>query len=152
LLLEACNSFKLLADQKGINFSVKTPGEAIVASVDTDSLQKILNNLLYNAFNYCRNNVEVTMSLSPETIGHFIIEVKNDGDLIPEALKEKIFEPFYRVKTTDNKAGSGIGLALSRSLASLHKGSIYFREGSERMNIFVLSLPLHQQVKSDKLI
>ena len=60
-------------------------------------------------------------------------------------MKDKIFEPFFRLKETQNKTGSGIGLALSRSLADLHKGNICLKEPGNAMNVFVLTLPLHQK-------
>jgi len=114
-----------------------------MAHVDIDSLQKILNNLLSNALNYCRSQVTIEL-LQPAAGNNFILEVRNDGALVPGELSEKVFEPFYRLAHHKDKGGSGIGLALSRSLAHLHKGSIRFRSGSD-MNVFVLTLPINQE-------
>ena len=60
-------------------------------------------------------------------------------------MSEKIFEPFYRLKETEKQKGTGIGLALSRSLAQLHKGTIVLKEAENDMNVFCLTLPLRQQ-------
>jgi signal transduction histidine kinase len=62
-------------------------------------------------------------------------------------MKEKIFEPFYRLKTEKQK-GTGIGLALARSLAELHKGTLNLKESNNGLNVFILCLPL-QQDKTD---
>jgi len=56
-------------------------------------------------------------------------------------MKEKIFEPFYRLKETAKQKGTGIGLALARSLAQLHKGDLFMKDPEEKMNVFVLRLP-----------
>jgi signal transduction histidine kinase len=56
-------------------------------------------------------------------------------------MKEKIFEPFYRLKGTNKQQGTGIGLALAKSLTELHKGKLYLKYSTEGMNIFVFCLP-----------
>ena len=77
--------------------------------------------------------------LSPgEESNFFTIEIKNDGYLIPYEMKEKIFEPFFRLKETEKQKGTGIGLALSRSLAQLHKGVLDLIEPVGNLNIFIL--------------
>jgi ligand-binding sensor domain-containing protein/signal transduction histidine kinase len=146
LLQERYNSFKPVADQKSISFPVSMPAETIVAFVDFDSVQKIMNNLFYNALMYCNKKAEI--KLYPIAAGDedFQIQFSNDGFLIPLEKKEKIFEPFYRLKQSQNKAGSGIGLSLTRSLVDLHKGSITLIEPGNGMNIFKLRMPLHQAV------
>lgn len=147
LLLERYASFKILAEQKNIILAILTPKVPVFANVDLDSLQKILNNLFYNALNYCQYKVEVTLFpiLNNENI--FTMEFRNDGYLIPLEMKDKIFEPFFRLKANQNKSGSGIGLALSKSLADLHKGNIFLKESENLMNVFVLTLPLLQNKK-----
>ena len=152
LVLERYSSFKPLADQKNIQFTITTPREAVVALIDTDAMQKILNNLIYNALTYCKAVVQIELYPAKETSTHFSIEVRNDGYLIPREMKQKIFQPFYRLKETQAKAGSGIGLALSKSLTDLHNGKIFlndFEEGAY-LNIFTLSLPLQQPTANKK--
>ena len=64
--------------------------------------------------------------------------------LFPD-MKEKIFEPFFRLKETEKQKGTGIGLALSRSLAQLHKGVLEFKESEDGLNVFLLTLPISQE-------
>jgi signal transduction histidine kinase len=50
--------------------------------------------------------------------------------------------PFYRIKETDAMSGTGIGLALARSLALVHNGELYVSQQSDGMNTFCLTLPI----------
>ena len=86
------------------------------------------------------------ISLLPLQVGNqsFSIEFRNDGFTIPYENRDKIFEPFYRLKETEKQTGTGIGLALSRSLTELHKGSLVLKESTDQLNHFVLTLPILQ--------
>jgi CheY-like chemotaxis protein len=79
----------------------------------------------------------------------FRVENRNDGFLIPADLQDKIFEPFYRIKETEKEAGTGIGLPLAKSLTLLHKGTLELKASSNGQNIFLLSLPMHQETEID---
>ena len=144
LLLERYSSFKTIAEQKNIDLTIDVPAEPVFAYVDTDALHKILNNLFTNALTYGKHKVGIKIYVDNETNGFFHIAFSNDGHLVPVAMKEKIFEPFFRLKETQNKPGNGIGLALSKSLATLHNGELYFKEPLNGMNTFIVSLPVNQ--------
>jgi signal transduction histidine kinase len=60
-------------------------------------------------------------------------------------MKEKIFEPFFRLKETIRQKGTGIGLALARSLVELHNGKLYLKDSKDGLNTFVLELPVHPE-------
>jgi signal transduction histidine kinase len=137
-------SFRPLAEQKNLLFNISAPAKDILAWIDTDAFTKILTNLLSNAVKYASSKVSLQiLPLKPED-SFFTIEVKNDGYLIPMEMKEKIFEPFFRLKETEKQKGTGIGLALSRSLTELHKGTLDIKEPKDNMNIFFIALPLNQ--------
>lgn len=156
VLKERFISFKTIAEKKKILMTLQLPVEPLTAFVDRDALQKILNNLFYNALSYGKKRVHIERC-SPH-LGFFEIRCSSDGNLIPEEMKEKIFEPFYRLKETSLQPGNGIGLALSRSLATLQGGALYLESPSEEIerkkknnqristpsafNTFVLSLPV----------
>jgi signal transduction histidine kinase/ligand-binding sensor domain-containing protein len=146
LLVERYASFKPLAEQKTLVLNLDVPAEPLFADVDIDALQKILNNLFYNALTYCKSRVDIQLLPLAPTDGRFTLEVRNDGYLIPQEMKEKIFRPFYQLKETQNKGGSGIGLALAKSLTDLHQGEIYLEDvaGESQMNVFILKLPVSQ--------
>jgi signal transduction histidine kinase len=77
----------------------------------------------------------------------FMIEFSNDGVLIPATMRERIFEPFYRIKENIKQKGTGIGLTLARSLTQLHQGKLYVKENTGTLNTFVLWLPLQPSIK-----
>lgn len=151
LLQERTTSFKPIAEQKKIKLHIQFPPTPVYAFVDIDSMHKILNNLFYNALSYGKRKATVKLFQTGDSnTGNFTIEFSNDGYLVPAEMKEKIFDPFYRLKETSLKPGSGIGLALSRSLAQLQNGELYFREHDKGMNVFVLRLPLNQNSVNPK--
>ncbi len=146
LISDAYVRFKPAAEQKRLSFTIDTP-PLFNAYVDTEAFNKIMSNLLDNAVKYAGQQVHIRMMTGDEQETSFKIEVANDGYLIPADMKEKIFEGFFRIKENGKQPGTGIGLALARSLAELHKGSLYLKEPAGSMNVFVLTLPVHQEIE-----
>jgi signal transduction histidine kinase/ligand-binding sensor domain-containing protein/CheY-like chemotaxis protein len=145
LLRELFSSFQPAAEQKNLNYLLDLPRMGLYAFVDPEAFRKILSNLLSNAVKYAKSHVTVRLLpfSSEDTIFH--IEVRNDGFIIPFDQGEKIFQPFYRLKETENEQGTGIGLPLSRSLAELHNGRLDLKQGDPSYNVFLLYLPIHQE-------
>jgi ligand-binding sensor domain-containing protein/signal transduction histidine kinase len=141
LLKNSYAEFKPSAEQKNIRFELETP-PVLLVRVDEEALKKIISNLLNNAIKYAQSLVLVSLNAHADQT--FSIIVKNDGYLIPYDMKEKIFETFFRLKATEMEVGTGIGLALSRSLAELHKGTLQLAPPENDMNVFELHLPVTQ--------
>lgn len=145
LLKETYLRFTSLAKQKGLEFTLQLPDEDLTGDVNQEALTKIISNLLNNGVKYAATYLHV--SLAVEGNGgdtRFCIRTVNDGTVIPDVLKEKIFQPFVRLDKEDKvTTGTGIGLALSRSLAELHRGSLVMEKGEET-NVFRLTLPVSQ--------
>jgi DNA-binding response OmpR family regulator len=104
-----------------------------------------VSNLLSNAIKYADTCADIRLMPFNSEDTHFTIRVKNDGYLIPEQMKDKIFEAFFRLQETEKQPGTGIGLQLSRSLTELHKGVLNLSMDDATMNTFVLTLPIHQE-------
>lgn len=151
LLEEASTGFSTLAEQKNIMYSLYLPKTTLFANVDVDAFNKIIYNLLSNAVKYAASKVEISLLTQTKDKRFFTIEVKSDGYLVPEELKEKIFEPFFRIRDAETQpaTGTGIGLALARSLAQLHEGSLVLELPQDEMNVFSLTLPV--QLKKETL-
>ena len=131
--------FQSSARQKSLTFSVEIPDE-LYASVDKEAFTKIISNLLTNAIKYAENYIRVRMSIAD---GQLLLSVSNDGQLVPPDMREEIFKPFVQYKggSLHMVPGTGIGLALARSLAELHGGSLNMVTNAED-NEFLLLLPL----------
>jgi ligand-binding sensor domain-containing protein/signal transduction histidine kinase/DNA-binding response OmpR family regulator len=145
LLDETYRSFQAVAEQKHILFRLELPPIPLFAYVDQEALKKILSNLCSNAIKYAETKAIVRLENFKSDDSLFTILTYNDGYIIPFDLKEKIFEPFYRIRETEKHPGTGIGLPLSRALAELHKGVLDLAYTENKMNVFVLSLPIHQE-------
>lgn len=136
--------FKPAMETENKLFSLDLPKEHFTGYVDREAFSKIISNLLTNAIKYSKQKITLQLSLLPDE-NKFVVLVSNDGFLIPESEKEKIFKPFYRLKETENMQGSGMGLSLARSLAEFHNGTLLYRHADDTMNQFVLTLPIKQE-------
>jgi signal transduction histidine kinase len=144
LLEETWLNFKPLAEQKNLSFTLEMSSVPVFAAIDTEAFNKILGNLFSNAVKYAGSAVHVYLFFT-EQASSFSIEIKNDGYLIPREMKDKIFEPFFRLRETEKQKGTGIGLALSLSLVQLHKGTLALQNNGGPMNSFVLTIPVQQE-------
>ncbi|HSN08106.1 MAG TPA: response regulator, partial [Hanamia sp.] len=147
LLKELFATYKPVTEEKKISFRLEMPRITLLAYIDPEAFRKILTNLFSNALKYAESYVTVRLLPFNSDDHLFYIEFKNDGYLIPDEMKDKIFEPFYRLKHTEKFAGTGIGLPLARSLAELHKGTLELKKHPDAFNLFLLSIPIHQETE-----
>ena len=141
VLRETYLRFTSLAKQKGLDFILELPQECFMADVNQEALTKIISNLLNNGVKYASTYLRISLETDEKA---FHIRTFNDGEMIPDTMKEEIFKPFVRLDKEDEvTTGTGIGLALSRSLAELHQGSLMMEKGEE-VNCFCLTLPVNQ--------
>jgi len=145
LLCEVYCDFKILAEEKSLDYTIELSKDYLPVYVDADAINKILFNLFSNAIKYAQKTVKIKLLPFKKADTFFIIEVENDGCLIPYELKEKVFEPFFRIKGTEAQKGTGLGLSLARSLAQLHTGNIELKQNGCDLNVFALALPVHQE-------
>ena len=145
ILRDTLARFSGLARQSGIRLELDTPEEDLYADIGEEAFTKIISNLVNNGTKYAATYLKV--ALEPLTDqDSFRITTENDGNVVPDALKEDIFKPFVRFRESGGDkitTGTGLGLGLSRSLAALHGGSLVMAPGME-LNIFILTLPLRQ--------
>ncbi|WP_207420115.1 hybrid sensor histidine kinase/response regulator transcription factor [Desertivirga brevis] len=120
-------SFKGLAATRNIHYMLIPIDKPIKVYFDKDQLEKVLFNILSNAFKFTPDNGKITVKLEvhKEVEREWVnIIISDNGKGIPEEFHEKLFENFFQVEGRDFSIGTGIGLALSKSIMELHKGSI----------------------------
>jgi ligand-binding sensor domain-containing protein/signal transduction histidine kinase/DNA-binding response OmpR family regulator len=155
LINEICYRFKPTADKSGIELIIEIPDGVIFAHIDREAVTKIVSNLLSNAVKFTRTHIRI--SLCEDHAGsHFIIRVEDNGEGISEKYKEKVFEPFFQIqpaKLSDQKPGTGIGLALTRQLVERQNGVIYIEDSLiDEGSVFVVTLPKLEGIPSNDVI
>jgi signal transduction histidine kinase len=102
-------------------------------------LRRAVRNLLENARRYGAGSITLTLSMNQDRA---LVRVCDRGPGVPQELRERIFEPFYRLPgATERDGGVGLGLALVKSIALRHGGTAYCEDRSEGGACFVLELP-----------
>lgn len=133
-------SFESMAERKGIHYQTHFPDKTIIAFFDKDKLDKIVCNLLGNAFKYTPQQGTVSVTIDGEE-NRLRISVDDSGPGIPKKELDKVFDRFYQVEGTEDK-GSGIGLALVKELVDLYRGQISVSSEPTKGTRFKVSLPM----------
>ena len=128
-----------------VNFRVVRLGKDFVAEVDSDRVKQVLTNLVANASRFAPAGSEVSLEI--EAVDRSLnIKVIDHGEGIPEPLRGKVFERFYRADNSRNRStgGSGLGLAIAKSIVTAHNGEIRAEETPDGGSTFVIELPTKQ--------
>ena len=134
-------NFRAACEQAGIGLVVDTPPLPAPAWVDRDMWEKVVLNLLSNAFKFTlRGEISVTLR---ETAGAFELSVRDTGSGIPADALPRMFQRFYRVDGAVGRSheGSGIGLALVQELVRLHGGTIDVKSQLGEGTQFTVCIP-----------
>ncbi|MBS1606010.1 MAG: helix-turn-helix domain-containing protein [Bacteroidetes bacterium] len=146
--------FDLHAVERQIRFTVVPPGEEIEVQLDTDKYEKIIFNLVSNAFKYTPDGGAITILIRKGLLDArpcVELHVQDTGVGIAPGLKDKVFELFYQVEGTTRfeSASTGVGLALARELAELHGGKLEVASEEGKGADFILYLPLAGEPGAD---
>lgn len=118
------NSFTSIAESRQIDFIFKSPQEQLPVFFDVNQMEKVLYNILSNAFKYTPDGGTIVLALAADE-NEVHITVEDNGIGISLVDQKKIFTNFYQAKqSTHKKEGWGIGLALSKNIVEQHHGSI----------------------------
>ena len=140
LIEEIYNAFIPLARQKNIDFSFDCPSKSRIIHLDVDKIDKVLFNILSNAFKFTPRNGRIRIDVSTVDDTKIKIAVADSGPGVPQEKKNKIFKPFYQ-QDEHRSAGTGIGLSLSKGFIDLHKGEIVVADNTPKGSIFSILLP-----------
>jgi DNA-binding response OmpR family regulator len=139
-------SFESLAKQKNIALEFDSKPEKIYAWLDGDKFEKILNNILSNAFKFTPDGGKISLNINEhnsESGDYVLLTVSDTGIGIPEDKLHRVFDRFYQVDDSSRRAygGSGIGLALVKELIDLHKWDITVESAPGKGTQFSIIIP-----------
>ncbi|MDD3014286.1 MAG: two-component regulator propeller domain-containing protein [Candidatus Gastranaerophilales bacterium] len=141
-----CHSnFQPLIDEKEIHFSIDIDEDNYQAYFDADKLDKILYNLLSNAFKHTSKGGSISIKISFITRDEEIVmrlSVSDTGEGIAEKDLPNIFKRFYISSSSDQSRSHGIGLALTSDLLLIHKGSIEVKSQLNVGSVFTIEIPI----------
>lgn len=130
-----------LAQEKNIKLTGKCKNITMVGS--DILIYRLVYNLVENAIKYNHSGGQVTVTAYRKE-KHVYLSVEDTGNGIPEELRERVFEPFFRVDKSRSRelGGVGLGLALVREIVRVHDGSITVRSNPSGGTVFDVILPL----------
>ena len=141
LTAELTSNFRSACERAGIELVVDCPDLHEAIYVDPDMWEKIVLNLVSNAFKFTfSGRIEVSLHTVGEQV---VLTVRDTGVGIPQEELPKVFERFHRVEVSRGRTqeGSGIGLALVRELVKLHNGTVTVSSVDGEGSVFTVSLP-----------
>jgi PAS domain S-box-containing protein len=143
LVRQVAGHFDALAPQRGLAYVVDAP-PALPAQVDAAKVERVLLNLLSNAFKFTPPGGRILVTLREDGAGGAVIAVQDSGPGVPEAQREVIFERFRQAEgsATREVGGTGLGLAIARDFVELQGGTLGVAEAPGGGALFQAALPL----------
>ncbi|MDN5287174.1 MAG: ATP-binding region ATPase domain protein [Mucilaginibacter sp.] len=138
---EVYTSFQPLAERNHIKYQFISSEAKLSFLFDKDAMEKILSNLLSNAFKYTPADGQIKVDLICQA-QELIIRIADTGKGIEAAHIEKIFDRFYQVNDQEMNLGSGVGLAFTRRLVELHHGQINVESQLGAGSVFIVKVPI----------
>lgn len=152
---DVCDSFNDLAKQKKMHFSFYSEINKLFVSFDHDKVERILFNILSNAFKFSNQNGDISVKLkqvdnkNKNDFGQIMVVIKDSGIGISKEAQASIFDSFFQGDTTSAilNHGTGIGLSIAKEFVDMHGGSIWVDSevGNGSTFTFLLSLSATEQ-------
>lgn len=121
---EVCGYYSDISEQKEITLELVDESNAAKVFIDKDKIEKLIYNILSNAFKYSPNNSTIRIKIYKET-NRLFVSIQDEGPGLSAKIKENLFK-IYTTTGNDNnfQTGTGIGLAYSKKLADAHKATL----------------------------
>ncbi len=162
---ETVEPFTFLATKKNIDFKVISDHSQSIIPFDPDALEKILNNLLFNAFKFTSEGKSISLEIHDGSVfenprildkelklkDFVVLQIRDTGKGISKEKLTHIFERYYSERDK-NIQGAGIGLSFTKKLVEMHSGFIYVTSVENEGTTFSVLLPKHYHEISDSKI
>lgn len=143
-------NYKPLAKKQHIELSCVLSERNMMVKFDFEKLQIIFNNLVSNALKYAQKDDKVLIGLNADK-DYFHLSVADSGPGIAPEERKRIFEWFYQSGNKNKKSGTGIGLALVKSLTELHHGTVQVDSEPKKGTVFTISIPKMLEISASEL-
>jgi len=141
IVMEMEKLFHLQLVHKNLELTKKTSPTLVKA--DEEMIRIVLRNLISNAIRFANKNSAIVVEISTHNNGHAKIFISNEGHVIPDDLREKLFTYQMPVKEDgEGQRGAGLGLAMSAFFVTLHNGLIHLEPSTEARTTFCVEFPL----------
>jgi PAS domain S-box-containing protein len=143
LVRAVAGHFDALAPQRRISYTVDAP-EHLAGEVDPEKLERVLFNLLSNAFKFSPDGARIVCRLERVGPGRALMSVRDSGPGIPENERQAIFQRFRQAERSDERrfGGTGLGLSIAKDFVRLHGGTIGVTEAPSGGALFQAEIPL----------
>lgn len=137
---EILANFLEIAQQKEIKYIFSCNKKHFQCFLDRNKFDKILQNILSNAFKFTskKGTIELSLHFKPDT-RTCLIQIKDDGIGIPEEKQDLLFSRFMQINFSST--GTGVGLSLVKELVDVHKGKVWYENNKPQGSIFNIELP-----------
>lgn len=143
LIEEAVLANIAFADKIGARFNIDCPDRSLTCFVDPKRFQQVMTNLLTNAAKFADegSTIDVSVDVQPKVIR---VSVANEGDGIPDAFRDQIFQPFAQAapSATRTRGGTGLGLNITQKIVEQTGGTIGFESAEDGRTTFWFTVPI----------
>ena len=126
------------------NLEIHIPAGLPLVKADFALIEHVVINLLENAVKYSPPDGEISMSVQQRD-KELLFSIINAGSTIPMNDRKDVFDKFYRLHVSKNRAGIGLGLSICKGIIEAHKGKIWVESSGQNKNCFIFSLPVPDQ-------
>ncbi len=147
---DIADSFKDISDQKKIRFNFNSSVENLHTFFDKEKIERILFNLLSNAFKFTNKDGEISLIIDQVPESKLKMVISDTGIGMTRETKEKIFDRFYQAEVQAGviNSGTGIGLAITKDFVNLHGGNISVETEPGKGSTFTILIPCEAVAKT----
>ncbi|MCX6569277.1 MAG: ATP-binding protein [Candidatus Aminicenantes bacterium] len=139
IILEAVESCRRTAQDRGVALHADIPGDLPDVWVDTTRIGHVFGNLLSNALKHTSPGGRIALTAEADD-AWIRFHVSDTGEGIPAAFLTRVFEPFFRVPGRRNETGAGLGLAIVKEIVEAHGGTVGVENGEGKGSTFTFTL------------
>ncbi len=143
----ASEAFRPRAEAKGVALTIEVQDDLPLATLDRMRIEQVIGNLVENAIRHTSPDGTVTVSAEQVEPNTVLVSVADSGEGIPADVLPFVFDRFYRVDPSRDRAtgGTGLGLTIARQLVEAHGGSIRAESAEGSGSRFAFELPVEPQ-------